>query len=240
MIESNTNTELEHKIDQYVEGKLNGEEVEELWSEVILDDYYYDYMKTVANLKGLANGQKAGRSIPQIGRHWYAAAAVLLIAVSLVLFNIQQDREFVLQPISSIELDYYRSADGMAAENDLSLIVMEIIAAANEGQVDQAIAIVERNLENLESDNHKAELSGTAGSVLYNAGRYQEAEGYFERAIALQPDDVLLAEQNYWYLGNTYFQLNKIEEARAALEKAYELNGAYSRIAQRYLQALNR
>lgn len=241
MIESNTNKELEEKIDRYVAGNLTDKEIDELWSEIIFDDYYYDYLKTVASLKGLAEGEKKNnvrflRSQSSI--RYFAAAAVMIIAAGLILFNVYNDQEFAVQPINSIELDYYRSAEGVTEITDISEIIMSVIAEANRGNVENAITIVETNLDNVAAAEDKAQLLATAGSIYYNEGMYNEAADYFERSLDYEIENVIIQEQNYWYLGNTYFQLNRIDEARSTLEKAYQLNGAYSRVAERYIEAL--
>lgn len=241
MIESNTRKELEDKIDRYVNGDLDREEVDELWAELILDDYYYDYMKTVASLKGLSEGRRKSnirylKQQPAV--QWVAAAAVIIISAGLILFNIYNDQQAAIQPIGSIELDYYRSAEGVTETTDISDLVMMVISEANRGNIDSAVSIVDSRLVELESPDEQAELLTTAGSIYYNEGRYSEAADYFEKALELDTENVIIREQSYWYLGNTYFQLNRIEEARAALENAYQLNGAYSRVAERYIKAL--
>jgi tetratricopeptide (TPR) repeat protein len=241
MIESNINNELEKKIDQYVGGNLNEEEIDELWSEVIFDDYYYDYMKTVASLKGLADGEKKS-NVHFLSRsstlQWVAAAAVVIIASGLILFNVYDEQQYNVQPINSIELDYYRSAEGFTESTDVSEIIMSVISEANRGNIAAAISIVENSINDISSQEGKAELLATAGSIYYNEGMYLEATEYFERSLDYEIENVIIQEQNYWYLGNAYFQLNRIEEARSTLEKAYQLNGAYSRVAERYIQAL--
>jgi tetratricopeptide (TPR) repeat protein len=241
MIESNINNELEKKIDQYVGGNLNEEEIDELWSEVIFDDYYYDYMKTVASLKGLADGEKKS-NIHFLNRsstlQWVAAAAIIIIASGLILFNVYDEQQYNVQPINSIELDYYRSAEGVTESTDVSEIIMSVISEANRGNIASAISIVENSINDISSQEGKAELLATAGSIYYNEGMYLEATEYFERSLDYEIENVIIQEQNYWYLGNAYFQLNRIEEARTTLEKAYQLNGAYSRVAERYIQAL--
>jgi tetratricopeptide (TPR) repeat protein len=241
MIESNINNELEKKIDQYVGGNLNEEEIDELWSEVIFDDYYYDYMKTVASLKGLADGEKKS-NIHFLNRsstlQWVAAAAIIIIASGLILFNVYDEQQYNVQPINSIELDYYRSAEGVTESTDVSEIIMSVISEANRGNIATAISLVENSINDISSQEGKAELLATAGSIYYNEGMYLEATEYFERSLDYEIENVIIQEQNYWYLGNAYFQLNRIEEARTTLEKAYQLNGAYSRVAERYIQAL--
>lgn len=248
MTESKHNLELEEKIDLYLDGKLSAAEVDELWAELIQDEYYYDYLKTAASLKGLANenkaekkndSQKTARIFTLNPAGWMAAAAVLVIAIGLAVFNLQESTYFEVKPVSQIELDYYRSAEGTSDESVSSGVLIEAIRLANNGDVSGALTILELRAEETDEIYVRQELLVTAGSILYNTGQYREAAERFEKALAADSGDPLLMERNYWYLGNTYFQLNKIVEAKEALERAHELNGAYSRVAKSYLKALS-
>lgn len=241
-IESHENSELEYKIDQYIDGELSAEEIDELWIELIQNEYYMDYLKTAASLKSLARTEKQAENkvykLPAT-KKWFAAAAVLLMTATLTIFTITSDSGTAVEPLSTIELDYYRSADGVLEESTNSDRIILAISAANRGEIQSALTILDNLLEITTDVHERHKLLVTAGSILYNSGSYELAADRFESGIVLNSDDMLLLERNYWYLGNTYFQLNKIVEAKAALEKAYELNGAYSRIAASYLKALS-
>jgi len=242
MIESNTRKELEQQIEDYVNGKLTPSEVDDLWAELIQDEYYMDYMKSVANLKKIAQKQSRQRSnaIPifKSRNSWFAmaAAAVVLIVGSVALYNIVNETNQV-QPISSIELDYYRSSD-LEAERNLD-IIREVIVMANNGNVDQAMNLLDSEIQNEENPDRRAELLITKGSISYNSGNYNSAIQSFEAVVADNVSDKLILEKAYWYLGNSYFQQNNMEEALVAFQNAYDLNGAYSRITESYLRALN-
>lgn len=242
MIESNTKKDLENRIEEYLEGELSASQIDELWAELIQDDYYYDYLKTAASIKGLSEKRNKKAKIFELTniKQVYLAAAVMLISAAIVLFNIyDQSNGMDVEPISSIELDYYRSAEGIVEENESNEMLIMIISIANRGDIDAALGMINDQLANTSDTKLRQELLVTAGSILYNSGNYELALERFESGIELNSEDILLAERNYWYLGNTYFQLNQIAEAKDALEKAYELNGAYSRIAESYLKALS-
>ncbi len=241
MIESNTRKELEQQIEDYVNGKLSAEQVDELWAELIQDEYYMDYLKSVANLKKIAQKQSRQRSnvLPlfKSRNSWaaMAAAAVVIIVGSFALFSIVTETTQV-QPISSIELDYYRSS---GVETNLNIdILREIIVMANNGEVDQALGLLDTEIANEESPDRRAELLITKGSISYNSGSYEAAIQSFESALAEDVSNILILEKAYWYLGNSYFQQNNMTAARAAFQNAYDLNGAYSRITESYLKAL--
>lgn len=243
MIESNRNKDLEKRIGEYVDGKLSSREVDELWAELINNEYYLDYLKSVASLKKIAEDRHVeSERIREDSkkRVWMsAAAAILLMISSVAIFNLSTETSEMIKPISSIELDYYRSADGMATEQLESDVVRRAISTANTGEVTAALNLLSEELTKASTQYDQAELLITSGSILYNAGQFTDSINQFETALELNYDDMMLRERNYWYLGNAYFQMNKLDEAKEALEKAFELNGAYSRVAQSYLRALS-
>lgn len=58
MIESNFDRDLERRIDLYINGKLSEEEVDTLWAELIQNEYYFDYAKSVANIKAVIESER--------------------------------------------------------------------------------------------------------------------------------------------------------------------------------------
>lgn len=243
MIESNRNKDLEKRIEAYVDGNLSPLEIDELWAELLDNEYYYDYMKSVASLKKISEDRENEsklQSTESQKRVWLsAAAAILLMFGAATIFNISTEPAETVSPISSIELDYYRSADGNVSDDVESDVVRRAISTANTGNVAEALRLINEELQKENSDYKQAELLITSGSILYNSGQFSEAISRFETAIDIKYDDMMLRERNYWYLGNAYFQINKLDEAKFALEQAFELNGAYSRVAQSYLRALS-
>ncbi|MFO7847448.1 MAG: tetratricopeptide repeat protein [Balneolaceae bacterium] len=245
MIESNRNKDLEKRIEAYLNDELTTAEVDELWAELIDNEYYFDYMKSVANLKKISEEREKETGLQKVESQkkvWLsAAAAIILMIGAATIFNISTQSGEMVTPISSIELDYYRSADGMASENleAESDVVRLAISTANTGDVTEALSLINEELEKTDSKYEQAELLITSGSILYNSGRFDDAIERFETALEVDYNDTILRERNLWYLGNAYFQVNKLDEAKATLEEAFELNGAYSRVAQSYLRALS-
>ncbi|MEX0995082.1 MAG: tetratricopeptide repeat protein [Balneolaceae bacterium] len=238
------NEELERKIDLYIHGKLDVKEIDELWTELIQDDEYLDYLESVANLKQIIEEREQVQSrlylFKSKSRKWMvaAAAAVILLVGSLAIYNVSFQEDSI-QPISSIELDYYRSMETTDQEDQRSEeAIREAIILANNGEYQMAIDRIDEELEITDDLRLQASLHINAGSIMYNIGNYSQALERFETVVDLQESDEIVRERAYWYLGNTYFQLNNVERAREAFQKAYELNGAYSRIAQSYLRAL--
>lgn len=242
MIESKSNKELEKKIDLYVNGKLNAEQTDELWAELIQDDYYLDYMKSVANLKSIIDRKRAVQpstkiySLQKVVRY-AAAAAVIIIAGTLGIMNISSTNNISVSPVEQIGLDVVRDGDGIP-ETVTNEAIREAIRLATEGDVEEAVSLLQTELENAEEPQLIAELALSLGSIQYNNGNYSSSIENFNVVIAQNNIEVLTLEKGYWFLGNTYFQLDQLDEAEEAFRKAYELNGAYSRVAKTYVDAL--
>ncbi len=245
MTEQLNNEELKHKIDLYVEGHLNTSEVDELWAELIQDERYMDYMKTAANLKAVVGKRKQTAKVTSLPTYlYYAAAAVVAILVTVfgVINFASQSNPQMVSPVEGVELEYYRSSNGALTSEKGEGTIQDAIALANQGNEDQAISMLKDELENEKlTSTYKVELSITLGSLYYNRAEYSQAIEAYSNIIDQRDKadiDVLPLEKAYWYRGNAYLQQDSVSEARADIQKAYELNGAYRRVAERYLDAL--
>ncbi|MEX1011961.1 MAG: tetratricopeptide repeat protein [Balneolaceae bacterium] len=248
----NIHIELERKIELYLEGRLNEEEVDALWTELIEREEYVDYLKTAANLREIARREHGITSVPAEKKstfnivrenrvRWagWAAAAILVIAGIFAILK-QPASVDMVEPIASIELDYYRSATDTFDTNDeeVQKIIRQAIIYANRGDVEESLNLINRSLEQEERADAKARLLMSSGSILYNNNWYEAAVERFRQIVEMEECEMLLKERAWWYLGNSYFQLNRLDEARYAFQAAYDLNGAYRRVAQSYLRAL--
>lgn len=244
MIESFSHNKIEDKIDRYVNGKLSQEEIDELWAELIQDGYHLEYLKTVANLKEAVQKRKEKQKSRQMRKYWsYAAAAVLALTIGVLsVFNLSQPAsELAVSPIESIELDYVRSSAEGPMDNETDRIIRDAITLANSGKFDQATALLNNELQKAENPQWVSELNLNLGSLHYNEGNYKQSVNFFTEVVERESSiDVLTVEKAYWYLGNAYFQLDELDQAKQNIQKAHALNGAYSRVAQSYLNAFSR
>lgn len=242
MIESFNKKELEEKIDRYINGQLSAQEVDELWSELIQDDYHLDYLKSVANIKAVIEQKREKRKAQKTKKYWYyAAAAVIALVIGVLgVINLSTKDGLSVQPVSSVELDYYRSGDGSLGSTNEG-IIGDAIRLANTGRVSEAISLLDKELKKASNPAWIAELSLNLGSLHYNQANYAEAISYYNAVITYKDYvDVLMLEKAYWYTGNAYFHLDELAEAQAHIEEAYKLNGAYRRVAKSYLDALSK
>ncbi|MEO1006497.1 MAG: hypothetical protein AAFW67_11750 [Cyanobacteria bacterium J06638_38] len=241
MIENKVNKELESKIELYLNGKLNEHEVDELWGELIQDDYYIDYLKTVANLKEVILEKKRTSTTTIFSLRKYAgyaatAAAVLLMGI-IGVFNYQSNTGVNQSPIAEIELNIIRGADDAPAAEQNETI-KKAIQMATDGEVMKAVELLQSAINEAREPQLIADLALTQGSIQYNYGDYEASVNAFKLVTSQSGIETLTSERGYWFLGNAYFQLDQLELAQEAFQNAYDLNGAYSRVAKSYVEAL--
>lgn len=244
MIESNFKRALERKIDLYVNGKLNEEEVDELWAELIQDEYYLEYTKSVANLKAVIERQRGAKKqapvfrLREYANYGVAAAIAIIIGVVGVLNYSGTGTGLDISPQATLTLDNIRGANDVTTPNDNETI-KEAIRLATDGEIEAAIVLLQNELDGEESPELIAELSLTLGSIQYNYGDYNASLASFQNVITQEGIDDLTLEKGYWFLGNTYFQLDRLKEAQEAFQKVYDFDKQYSRIAKSYIDALS-
>jgi tetratricopeptide (TPR) repeat protein len=244
MIESNFNKDLEERIDLYINGQLDQDQVDELWSELIQDEYYLDYTKSVANIKAIIEQNRKAetvapvRKLRQYASYGVAAAIAIIIGVIGVMDFSANNQIPGVQPLEVLDYGGIRGPEDDLAASD-NEIIKEAIQLANDGEVDEAVGLLEEELIRIDSPTLVAEMSLTLGSIQYNFGNYAASLQNFLRVVEQEGISDLTLEKGYWYLGNTYFQLDQLAEAEQAFQSAYELNGAYSRVSKSYLDAFS-
>jgi tetratricopeptide (TPR) repeat protein len=233
--------EIEEKIDRYIDGELSQEEIDDLWVTLIQHEEYIDYLKTSANLKDMAEKKKTNQENNTVWMYAAAAAIVLLLVVFGSLQTSYFDNSSDIQPIETIELDYYRSAENLTAAAEREQIIREAIELFNEDKFEEAVSMLNEERNSARDVEWISRLDITLGTLYYNTDRFNNASFYFKDIVANYKNQVkvLTLEKAYWYLGNSYFQMDNLDEAEKAMRSAYELNGAYSRVAKSYLDAMD-
>ncbi len=243
MIESNLKKDLEYKIDLYINGKLNQEEIDGLWAELIQDGYYLDYTKSVANLKAVIESKRNTKKSAPVYRlrkviNYGAAAAIAIIIGVVSVFNYTSTTTTgELTPLEQLDLDNIRGPEDNPAANS-NQVIKDAIELANNGNFEDAITLIQTALVDTDTPELVAEMSLTLGSIQYNYGEYEAAVLSFERIVSQATVDIQILEKGYWYLANTYLQLDRLLDAEAAFQKTLDMDGQYSRIAKTNLEAL--
>lgn len=245
MIESKINKELESQIDLYINGKLSEEQVDELWAELIQDEYYLDYTKSVANLKAVIEKNRKENAKAPILRlrkviSYGAAAAVALIIGVIGILNYTANNGAVNELEALTWMDYGTVRNSEASSEILTdnEIIRQAISLTNNGNTEEAISLLTEELTKVTDAVDVAEISLTLGSIQYNYGNYTEALVSFNRVVAQESVDDKILEKAWYYLGNTYIQLDDMTEAKLAFEQTIDYDQQYSRVAQRYLDII--
>ena len=244
MIESNVKKDLERKIDLYINGQLTETEIDELWAELIEDDYYLDYTKSFASLKSLIENERGQtgssqiRSFRKVIGYASAAAVILFIGIFGVL-NFSANNQNAISALDTIPLDSYRNAEGTTNVEESDAKIREAIVLANSGDIASAIDLLNTELDATEDSKRIAKIGLSLGAIQYNSGDYFSSVGSFELVVSQSGLQVLTLEQGYFYLGNAYFQLDDLPKAKDAFEKTFSLNGQYQRVANNYIQVID-
>lgn len=243
MIQNNQNKDLERKIDLYLNEKLSEDQVDDLWSELIQDGYYLDYMKSVANLKSIIVDNRESVKptfVKQVRKYaaYVTAAAVVIFVGVLGVMNYSSNNSPLVSPIAEIGLDIVRSDVGVSA-NVTNETIKRAIQLAADGNTLEAKELLSTELKEEQDPSLIAEFSITLGSIHYNLGEYNEAVSSFNTAVAQKNISESILEKGYWLLANSYFQLDQLAEAKIAFQNTYDLDRQYSRIAKSYINALN-
>ena len=242
---------IEARIDAYRRGELSDEQIDKLWEELIEFPENLDYLKNSVNLEKLAaeqidsdfantaprdRSQKGKAVLYNLSATWGKVAATLLVIAGIlsVVYLFGSDYIFEPQPMNEIELDTYRSSTIPSAEFDRQ--IQEAINLASLEEYDEALLKLKKVKQNDLTNEQSISLKINKGSIHYNRGDYPEALDVFHSILDKDYDlHILTREKVHWFLGNTYLQLDQEETAQHHIKKTYELNGAYRRLAERYM-----
>lgn len=241
---------MQKQIEAYRAGELTDEEIDLLWEKMIEDPDQLEYLINSVNLQVIASERKdilnpSGKAkypnlkllvFQRYRTTWGRIAAVVLILAGMLstIYFFGSEYLYEQEPLAEIELDTYRSSTIPTAVFDYQ--VQRAINLASLEKYDQAIDMLnEIELAQL-TDDQKVSLMLNKGSILYNRGDYRSAKDLFHEILDNHEDLHLLTEERVqWFLGNVYLQLGQEEIALEHIQKTYDLNGAYRRLAKRYL-----
>lgn len=242
---------IRQQIDAYVKGQLSEAEIEELWETFAKQPELLDILELEVNLKAVIEkeAQKRRRGNSPLRRvpawAWYAAAAAtVLIVASLQFFNTETPTmlsDLVVDEISAAQLE---TADGIRAVKEVRISTADSLLnigfkAALSGREDRALNIFEEVIANYNEEPYASKAFLNKGIILYNEGRYETAITAFEEAAERGEHSRPISEKAYWYMGNALVNTSKLEEAREAVFKAYQLDGVFRKPAFRLIQKLN-
>lgn len=247
---SNKNIIVE--IDRYIKGKLSSKEVDNLWIKFLDNPEYFDWFETDLHLRHMIhkNQPAAIHSLresnkpkkPNIKTWIAAAAAIIVLSVGLQYFWSLQSfaEEYAIDQIDRTELmgsDILRS-DSQEVEQ-LDITINEALADAYEGEIEEAIAKFEKILEESPNSRQRVRAEMNLGILLYNESEYEQAVVHFQSITEMGSLSKFVEEKAWWFLGNTYLNLDQLDHAREAVFTAYSLDGRYKNPARDLLERLD-
>lgn len=247
--------EILEKIDLYIRGKLSQEEIDELWKVFLEHPEYYEMLETEVHLRSLIQKGKKPSFVSESGGSsnaessqgftgWlYAAAAAVLLALGLQFFSIQHPDpipSFAIVEIEQSHLigsDVYRS-DEQRSEN-IDIAINKALATAYEGETETAIQEFQEILSQSPTSQQRARVEMNLGILFYNTGQYEAAKDHFQSVTGMEEITDYQEEKSWWFLGNSYLNLNQPLEAREAVSNAYSMNGRFQPAALALLKKLD-
>lgn len=242
-------SEIRKHIDAYVKGRLSGEEIEALWVELAKNPELLKVLEVEVGLKKLLADQKSTKKteavIHKLPRWtWHAAAAAVILLVALLqLFRVETPTELREFVVADIEAKQLETADALRGDETGispadSLLNLGFNAFLS-GDEQKALSFFDEIIHSYEEEPYLSKAFLNKGIILYNSGTFEDAAAAFKEAADRAEQSTMIQEKAWWYLGNALVNLGQPEEARAAVFKAYQLNGIFRNPAFRLLIKLN-
>lgn len=248
--------QLQRKIEQYIKGDLSQDEIDELWIEFLKHPEWYNWFETKVHLHSLIkkgkkpnfptdeNPSGATQSSFDYKVWFYAAAAAVILAISLQFFTFEQE-----QPIQSLALteieqsnligaDVLRSTD-TPAEN-LDVAINDALATAYEGETEEAIEQFQDLLAESPNNEQRVRIEMNLGVLFYNSENYESAKTHFQSITETDGIEDYQEEKSWWFLGNVLLNLDQPRQAREAVFNAYSMDGQYQSAALALLKKLDK
>ena len=137
----------------------------------------------------------------------------------------QTQRLFLVEGEILAGIDWYDEAYRLYSEyletrpDDLEILYARSLIATHLDRIDQAESDLRAVLKQ-EPDNARA-LNALGYTLADRTDRYEEALGYIQKAYAQTPEDPAVIDSMGWVL----YRLGRLQEARAHLQKAYDMTG---------------
>lgn len=223
--------DLEDRIDLYVKGALNQNQIDELWVDVIQNDYL-DYMKTAATVRKLSVGLNV-TPIPLFKRErtrQFTAAAALVIGIGTSMYYLTgSDSAPAFSPLPSIEYSLLRSAQ--TGNEVFEARLQEITVMALNGDNGHAEAALKELAVSDLAPAQRSAVTLSLAALHYNAGNDEAALVGFAAILDSSVADPSIREKAAWYAVNALIRMNRSKEAEPYLRMVIDLDGAYKRAA---------
>lgn len=245
------NKHIEERIQAYLDGKLNEEEINALWAEFLKNPEWLDHLEINAHLKEVfqdkMNSEKSAKvhTLHPVSKYskWVAAlAAVILLTIAINLFGPSDHPTMIssIDQINMLEMETVEVTRNEAEElTGADSLLFYAYDASVRSNTDHARYLYDQidNRYPESIDAAKARLN--KGILSYNNRDYEEAIAYFWASLEIGHNDEYVQEKAHWYLANAYINEGLLEDARIQALEAYNKNGVYRTGAYHLLRKLN-
>lgn len=245
------NYRVEDQLDQYVRGRLDQDQIDQLWVEMMEEPSYFEYLKTSVALKAVYQEKAITKEItPSVPvtpihqksssnfRNWSIAAGVALtLGIGSLLVYQSADTTSAFSIPETLEFAVYRSA-AEVTENEEQRALQSAVNLAVQGDNTSAIILLNQIIAETQSESLRIEALLNLGIIEYNSNDFAAAERTFQRASSVDTSDSILKERAYWNLAQAQIAVGNLSEARKTIEMVIDIDGAHSRMAQNYMKYL--
>jgi hypothetical protein len=225
--------DLEDRIDLYVKGVLSQNQIDDLWVDVIQNDYL-DYMKTAATVRKLSVGKNV-TPIPlfqreRTRRFTAAAAAAVVIGIGTSLYYLSGSETAPgFSPLAKIEYSLLRSSKTANEAFDAKL--QDITVMALQGDATRAEAELTLLAQSDLTEAQRSSVTLSLAALNYNRGDDATALAGFQSILDQPSQEDAIREKAAWYAANTLIRMNRFDDADRYLQLVIQLDGAYKRAA---------
>ncbi len=248
---------LQTQIDLYIKGELSQQEIDELWKQFLKYPEWYDWFETEVHLRSLIKKQKKPNftkeenprdsSESSFGDYkvwFYAAAAAVILAVSLQFFSFEQQQSIPDLALNEIEQSNLIGAEILRSvetpTENLDVAINDALATAYNGETEEAIGQFQELLSQSPDNQQQARIEMNLGILFYNSGNYDSARAHFQSILGIEGIEDYQIEKSWWFLGNALLNLNQPQDAREAVFSAYSMDGRYQSAALSLLKKLDK
>lgn len=247
--------ELEKQIDAYVKGKLSEKEAQDLWEQLLQRPEYIEHLKIELGVKAIIEKRasegpasaKESNIIYTIQKSWKwmaaaAAVALLVVSINFLQFDTNESlqgsvpQEFSLADnLSSAEIFRNQKSEVLPADSLLNRGFEEALS----GNVSKAVEMYDEIIAKYEDKPAAIKAYLNKGIIQYNSRSFGKSIDSFKAVLDKGSDKDVIREKAYWYMGNAYINIEKLEEAREAIHKVYSMDGIYRKPSFRLLRKVD-
>lgn len=250
--------ELEKQIDAYIKGRLTEEEALQLWKKLLQRPDYIELLKTELGVKSIIENRSSDTldgtppakesgitySLNRSLKWMAAAAAIVILVVSVNILQVDTNQALKNSAKKSFNLAENLSSAQILRNQKSAVAPADSLLnrgfeAAISGEVSRALQMYNEIIAKFSDHPAAVQAYLNKGIIQYNNGKYGESAELFEAVLEKVGDKPILKEKAYWYLGNAYINIERLNDARKAIHRAYQIDGIYRKSAYRLLRKLD-